>query len=392
MAHPQADAQWATDNLYSAPATLWDGDPTKVEPPAGKTAQGWYPTEEPPAEMQNDWMHKVGALLDYLHLIRVQNWGVVRDISGSGLVFNGFDHDNSTGTLIATGNPATTVTRRSTDGGTTWAAPTTAPTSTTGTACASDGAGHWVIGGGAVYLHESSDDGDNWTSRALPDALDAVQDVVWDSANGLWIAVGSYNGGVSARLFTSPDRITWTQRVDTANAGSFTRVWTSNSGVSVALRTGTPNQFYWSDDGLVWSPYSVLDGGGLPANALWDVVYSEAAGLWVITGQINDGTAAAWISTDGVNFNIPAGQVIPDLQFDSISCDQGELFVALATGGVVYASTDRGLTWTQQAGIGAMPRGPAATSLADPTRIRFGAGRFFFADSLGDFWASLAST
>ena len=342
--------------------------------------------------MQNDWMHKVGALLAYLHLIRVQNWGVVRDISGSGLVFKSFDYDDSTGTMVATGEPSSTVTRRSTDGGTTWAAPTTPPVATYGTACASDGAGHWVIGGGASQLSESSDDGANWTTRTLPDALDAVQDVVWDSANGLWIAIGSYNGGVSRRIFTSPDRITWTQRVDTGTPGQFYRIWTSLEGISIALKSGTPNQFYWSDDGLVWSPYSVLDGGGLPANALWDVVYSQAAGLWMITGQINDGSAAAWISTDGANFNIPAGQVMPDLQFDSISCDQGELFLALAAGGVVYASTNRGLTWTQQAGIGDLPRGPAATSLADPSRIRFGAGRFFFADSRGDFWSSLAST
>ena len=391
MAHPQADAQWATDNLYSAPATLWDGDPTKVEPPAGKTAQGWYPTEEPPAEMQNDWMHKVGALLAYLHLIRVQNWGVVRNISGSGLAFQGFDHDDSTGTLIATGATLGESTFRSTDGGTSWQVPATSPNALTGTACAADGSGHWVIGGGTVHFaSESSDDGLNWTLTGSD--VNHATDVVWDSANGLWIAVGSSSGGASASIFTSPDRMTWTQRLDTGDAGDFVRIWTSSAGVSVALRTGTPNQFYWSDDGLVWSPYSVLDGTGLPANVLWDVVYSEAAGLWVITGQINDGTAAAWVSTDGVNFNIPAGQVIPDLQFDSISCDQGELFVALATGGVVYASTDRGLTWTQQAGIGAMPRGPAATKFADPSRIRFGAGRFFFADSIGDFWASLAST
>ncbi len=55
MPQPQGSAEWAENAVYASPGDPWDGNPTKVQPPAGKTAEGYEPTEEVAAQFVNDW-------------------------------------------------------------------------------------------------------------------------------------------------------------------------------------------------------------------------------------------------------------------------------------------------------------------------------------------------
>lgn len=389
MGHPQANPEWATNATYSSPGDPWDGDPTKVEPPAGKTAEGWEPTEEPPAEFLNDWQNKVGQILDYLRLIQPTNWELVRDISPTTPQrFKGIGYDGSTGVLVVTGDTAASATFFSQDGGRFWVSPTTPPIAFVGRAVASDGAGNWVVTGDSASVSESSDDGDNWATQGMGGASDQGNDVEYDAANGLWIVTGeNVGGGAGRRLWTSPDRATWTNRISDASGNFIGDIWVNAAGFSVALSNA--GVFYTSPDGVTWTARSVAG-----ATSLQGVTYSESAGLWMITGS--DGARAVFTSTDGITFTKPAGQVIDNKSLSNINCDQGELFVV--SGGSttadeeVYVSTDRGLTWTQVAGWDVGPRGPAS---GQPTPTGFGsiaqdleyfAGRFMLVNDAGDFW------
>ena len=395
MGQPQGSAEWATNANYASPGDPWDGNPTKVAPPVGKAAEGWEPTEEVAAQFLNDWQNRAGALLELFRKVPASNWTIQRDISPTTPQrFKGIGYDGSTGTLIVTGDTAASATFRSLDGGNFWVAPTAAPIAFIGRAVASDDAGSWVVTGDSASVSESADDGDNWTTRTLGGASDQGNDVEYDAANALWIVTGeNVGGGAGRRLWTSPDRITWTARVSDASGNFIGDLWTNAAGFSVALSNS--NQFFTSPDGTTWTQRAVTG-----ATSLDGVTYSEAAGLWMITGS--DGARAVFTSTDGITFTKPVGQVLDNKSLGNINCDQGELF--LVAGGSttaneeIYASVDRGLTWTQITGWGPnLPRGPAS---GQPTPTGFGsiaqdleffAGRFMLVNDAGDFWSSLAS-
>ncbi len=67
MPKPTSVPEWATNASFVSPGDPWDGDPTKVVPPAGKIAEGWEPTEEPPAEFFNWLSNLVGQWLAFLN-------------------------------------------------------------------------------------------------------------------------------------------------------------------------------------------------------------------------------------------------------------------------------------------------------------------------------------
>ncbi len=396
MGQPQGSAEWATNENYASPGDAWDGTPTKTPAVAGLRAEGWEPESELGAQILNDWQNRAGALLELFRFQAAQNWTIVRDISPTTPQrFKGIGYDGSTGTLIVTGDTAAAATFRSTDGGNFWVAPTVPPIAFVGRAVASDEAGNWVVTGDSASCSESSDDGDNWTTRTVGGASDQGNDVEYDATNALWIITGENVGGSPGRrLWTSPDRITWTARISDASGNFIGDLWTNDAGFSIALSNGST--FYTSPDGVTWTARSVAG-----ASDLNGVTYSEGAGLWMITGIVG-GVRTVFTSTDGITFTAPAGQVLDNKSLSNINCDQGDLF--LVSGGStsaneeIYASVDRGLTWRQITGWGPnLARGPASGA---PTPTGFGAiaqdleffaGRFMLVNDAGDFWYSLAT-
>lgn len=63
MSRPDTLPEWATDSSFTAPGEDWDGQPTKVEPSAGKKATGQVPETAFPSPEYN-WL--LGNLSDWV--------------------------------------------------------------------------------------------------------------------------------------------------------------------------------------------------------------------------------------------------------------------------------------------------------------------------------------
>lgn len=393
MPQPQGTAEWATDELYSSPGDPWDGNPTKVNPPSGKIAEGWEPTEELAAQFLNDWQNRAGALLQHLRFMQPANWELVRDISPTTpQEFRDIGYDPSTGIYIVTGDDAATATFRSRDGGDTWTAPTTPPIALPdGNGVESDGAGNWVVVADSPSISESADDGDTWTTRTMGAVNEVGNDVKYDPISALWVVAGADDTAGGRRLWTSPDRSTWTVRISVGGATtSLFALWVNAAGFGIAL--GESANFYTSPDMITWTLRSVAG-----MSEVTDVVYSEGAEMWFAIARLSgSGTRVVLTSADGITFTQPAGQTgVPNVSTRSISCDQGELVAIATAGNAIAVSTDRALTWTTVAGIGGsilLPRGPlesggTPTGSADvQENLNFLAGRFITVGNSGNLY------
>ncbi len=365
MGHPKESARWATNANYASPGDPWDGTPTKVEPPTGKTDEGWEPTEELAAQFQNDWQNKVGLLTDYLRLIQPKNWELLRDPIASGEDMFAIGYDASTGTFIASGTNPDLSTMVSRDGGVTWAKPgVTVPANAIGVANGidADGAGNWVIAGESGDISHSSDDGETWATVAIAGA-GAGRDVRFDPISALWVMIA----GTPAEVHTSPDRTTWTQRFTNAASSSTTDIDISPAGVAVVTTTGSgggAGSTLRSVDMLTWVE-TVLPapaGAGLGAAG---VTFSQGSGLWFVTARSAAAALELFSSSDGSVFAEVVGHDLPNTEGAKLGSDDGEMLLAgfgndiSNDGGNVYASTDRGVTWVLAAGIAAgVARGP----------------------------------
>lgn len=385
MTYPNQLPEWA-----SAPA-----DPPNdiIDPGSSQKQAGWQPDDRPPAPWMNWWQNLVYQWIAAFAIAAVRNWTLVRDISPTTpQQFRGLGYDESTGTLIVTGDTADVATFRSLNGGITWVTPSTPPAALPNCrAIASDNAGNWCIGGDSPSISESSDDGDTWTLRSVGGTNDNVNFISYDPANSLWIATGDNDGGTPGRrLWTSPDRVTWTARIsDSGGVGTFlNRVWTNQAGFSVAIYD---SGIYTSPDGINWTARTAPGASGYD-----DVVYSEGAGIWMLLGS--DGSDRIWTSPDGITWTAAGA---PGGSNSKISCDQGGLFIvgdgSTTAKSEIRVSTDQGATWTQVTGWGdGLARGPAEGS-PTPTgsgsiaqRFYFFARRFMRVDNAGNFWFSQA--
>jgi hypothetical protein len=109
---------WATDANYAAAGEAWDGQPTKVAPPAALRAEGYEPEARPAADYDNSWKNAVGAWFTYVDGVldgTTDTDGTARTIVISPTSFSGFDNAgnsrwwNASGTAVqSVGNPAAT--------------------------------------------------------------------------------------------------------------------------------------------------------------------------------------------------------------------------------------------------------------------------------------------
>ena len=66
MAKPASVPTWATDASFDDPGEDWDTEPNKVDPGAGKRADGWLPNEVVPADFLNHEQNAYGAWFTWL--------------------------------------------------------------------------------------------------------------------------------------------------------------------------------------------------------------------------------------------------------------------------------------------------------------------------------------
>jgi hypothetical protein len=167
-----------------------------------------------------------------------------------------------------------------------------------------------------------------------------IRGVAWNGS--LFAVVGENIGGTSfppPQIITSPDGLTWTDRVpDTSVGDLWAVVWGGGQFVAVGESGLTEPPILTSPDGITWT--------SRPSPAIGLILRSIAfgAGRYVACDGFNN----TYIhSTDGITWT---SSTIPGATngINRIVFANG-LFIAVSTstGGIIYKSTD-GLTWTQQ--------------------------------------------
>lgn len=137
--------------------------------------------------------------------------------------------------------------------GTTWTERTTSFGSTTSFS-ASDGSTHVHAQLGGLLALESTDpESNNWNSRTVyGSGSNFTGDFIYDATTGLFITCGTNLS--SARLATSPDGITWTERTVPAAMDNILSIYRSSNNTLVAAGVnGAQAVFITSTDGITWS-------------------------------------------------------------------------------------------------------------------------------------------
>lgn len=163
----------------------------------------------------------------------------------------------------------------SSNDGTTWTERTTGFGSTTWRS-ASDGTTHVHVQiAGNLTLESTDPESNNWNSRTVyGSGFNLGRHVIYDSTTGLFIYVGT--DLTNARLATSPDGITWTERTVPAGLQSLDVVYRSSNNTLVAVgQDGSNSAFITSTNGTTWSgSETTFDTGtsDLPRAGLYDSV------------------------------------------------------------------------------------------------------------------------
>ncbi len=339
---PDKVPAWATNDLFVSGGDPWDGDPTKVEPAAGRTLEGFEPTQKPPADHFNWLLNRIGRWIGHWSEFLLWNWFAGGAFGGGEI--RKFAHDTGAdsgrGIFIAVQDDGG---RRFASDGINFAAASVAGVSTDLRGAAGDQSSLFVVVGAdaAGRSIESSPDGDVYTDR-VPGSGGGGGDlffaVVWDPSNSLFVAVG--NGEV---VDTSPDGITWTARVTPAT-DDLLGVATDGSTIIVAV--GDAGKILTSPDGVTWTARV----SGI-ANDLEDVVWAGDLGLFVAMG-----TADMLTSPDGITWSA-ATHPDPLLSSEGGIATDGR--VLYTTGSIISNlrsfSVDGAVTWksinTGNAGI-----------------------------------------
>lgn len=206
---------------------------------------------------------------------------------------------------------------------------------------ASNGAGTLVaVGSASGEIYTSSTLGRTWTARTPGSGFNgAFYGVIWASSLSLFVAVG--NGTIQ----TSPDGITWTQRV--SNAGVQNRcVAFGNGKIVVTMFDGASTySVYTSTNGTVWS--TTVMSVPLSTETL-----AFGNGVFVSPSDAT-GSANVYTSTDGLTWSTHtwgSSSLMRALQVRYVPV--AGYFVALGTTTAgatreLQHSSDGGATWTQ---------------------------------------------
>jgi hypothetical protein len=196
----------------------------------------------------------------------------------------------------------------------------------------------------AYLLATSSLSATPWTAGGtLPSSN--IQSIAYGS--GVYVVVG----GASATgvIASSTDATSWTSRTSpTLSAGSWSSV-TYGAGYFVAVNTGG-NLTAASSNGTVWNS---ITGGVLPASTAWtSVAYGNGrfvalAVNGAVAYQFITALTSAWIATP-TSTGTTTSILSSSFTWSKITYGEG-LFMAIAKGTTVCATSPDGINWTLQA-------------------------------------------
>ncbi len=347
MPLPNPIPTWSTNATFVSPGDPWDGDPTKVDPGAGKRAEGWEPSEAPPAEFLNFWKNGIAALVDYLAGVQAFSWSTLPALVTTPAAIIVDPSQGISSPVVAprylfTSLSAGAAIRYSDDRGLSLIVPATEPTVThrLSRIFSNQGGTELATGDDNVVpnfvLWESSDGGANWTERTAATGLGASTVGIWlwfDATVGFWLVSAD---GIAHRK--SANGIAWSAL---ATPPSATTRCVGGDEAGIILVGGTAG-IDRSTDGNNFSNVLSLPGAG----AVDGIGYSAAIPLFYAVGTDDAGNEAIWTSSDGTAW---AQQTDASIQartnLNHIQTDRGELVLVWDDGERrLYYSTDRGQT------------------------------------------------
>jgi hypothetical protein len=362
---------WATDATYTSGVDT--GNDTKLEPLSGEKAQGYSRSARPPARKWNWLLNKLGAFVDYLSDVAIQNWEPPAYLDAFGLSI-----DTNSPTNGGHARPFFDLSRGL------WIVP------------GSDTAGAFYIGNRSSYIHIASgaafaqklgcgcyagtrallfespvitsgalgcirsDVSDtragHWARVALPmtvATVGCINDAV-AASSGTVVAVGGEDGNLYAYRSTDSGA-TWTRiLVAAASVGDYlARVIEGPSGQLVTWiqsgGTGGDRLYHSEDDGVTWTART-----GIGFNAIQDGCYmpDEAVFVFLLNSEVR------------VVSNVAAGSfVTKTVPSSAVACAAlGSILAIVANNGAaagtsVFYSWDRGdhFNFAEHAGYGASP-------------------------------------
>ena len=138
----------------------------------------------------------------------------------------------------------------------------------------------------------STDGGVTWTVTDTGASVNDWKSICWANTLGLFVAVA--DGAGTARVITSPDGATWTQRTDSATNTWKSICWSEDLGLLVAVAAAGTNRCMTSPDGITWT------GRAIPAKAYHTVLWSARDQLFV--AGATDSTVVVYTSSDGITW------------------------------------------------------------------------------------------
>ena len=224
---------------------------------------------------------------------------------------------------------------KSTDGGQTWSASTTATSARSSIAVGEiGGTTYWVTipsaqGTDGEY---SIDGGQTWNAMTLPASTNWI-DVAY--GNGVFMAIDQ--GGLATAISTNGTSWTAATAPPTPlGANNIALAYGAGKWVIASADAPTDPMHYSDDDGTTWTECTT------PTGSYQDIAFGN--NIWVIVGA----SGALAYSTDGITFTDNANAAGSETNF-SVSYGQG-LFVlsSVDTGAYEAYTSENGTTWTQR--------------------------------------------
>lgn len=342
MARPTSKPTWATDTNYTNGPSA--GTPTKVTVPGAAAAEGWRPSQKPPAQYQNDWQNRVGAWVNYLDM-KMRNWRRIATLVGfeadaRAIAYSSTIAPNDTADPWVIAEAAVFKHSPSGEGYQNhieeWENAAANPTFTGATRIVSvfshPGSEHFLAFTSNGQLARSIN-GDTWTDITIDSESEPFYDAASAQGTPDIVVVLCRNVSADVDIFSSPDITNWTKRTVPTLAVKLTGVsWDgtrfiavgnsktarSTDGTTWALTTDPPanlygirsrpdtgvslayvlagDTMYRTTDGISWTAITAPGGTG----GTFEGGLHYADGIWVIARNLVAGqtTVPAWWSDD----------------------------------------------------------------------------------------------
>jgi len=307
---------WASNANHPAGANPWNGQPTKVEPAAGRIAGGFEPETAAAPEHVNWLLNNNAQNLDWLAPVQVGSWQPSSECPLTGVTGatwvgvapaqfapRAICFDPTTGepsainaigyTIVGSDGGVPGIPYPPGGAGTSWRDEVTNPSAVfvaAGTYVDMDadaGGGRVACSDTAANVVAQSAAIDAAWALTVPATVGAVWGhVVHDPGLGLWAL-----GGSLGEIDTSPDRANWTARASGLAAAQITAMAARKDpvgGLATRFVAFTAAEVTTSPDGINWAAAVHGLGGPITPTAL---AHDALTGRWLVTTDIGGATA-----------------------------------------------------------------------------------------------------